>query len=318
MKKSKKTIILTILLIFGISTGGFSLSLEDIQDGVAGFSSNIAQSLPFNSTLGLNWSNAYIGKLFPSIPPHFGAGLSLGFTTFDSGVINSMAALFNESLPWDMDKLILPVYTAEARIGGLFLPFDVGFKVGYLPEIDLFGLDVNYLLVGADVRYAVMEGNIILPQISVGVGLNYLEGGIGVRGSNFTVDFDEGGGGSLTIANPRIGLEWSTYTLDLRAQISKSFIIITPYAGIGATYGWSTAGYNIRADISGDINEAGENYGIVITDAGMSSMVDNESLGFRAFGGLSVNLAILKIDLAGLYSFSDGNYGVSLGFRFQL
>ena len=318
MIKQKKVVFLAFLLFISVSFYGFTLDLSELQVSVNSFSQSMAESLPFNSTIGLNWSDAWIGKLIPSAFPHFGVGIALGFTTLDIGAISSLADRFDFSMPdmpLGMDRFMLPAYTAEARLGGFFLPFDVGVKFGYLPNADFLidSISIDYMLIGADVRYAVMEGNVILPKISLALGFNYLRGGIGINGPDLSFDHSNG---SINIESPKIGLKWHTYTLDVRAQVSKSFVIITPYAGLGASYGRSSAGYSLDAKITGDLNLEDES--ITISSTGMSSMIDSNDVNFRAFGGLSLDLTILKIDLTGQYSFKDGNYGASLGFRIQL
>ena len=319
MKKKIKVLFIASLLILCIGVKAFSQSsLSDIRSSVNAFSSVMAESLPFNSTLGLNWSDAYIGKLFPSVPPHFGAGISLGFTSLDLPVFNKLLEAFGGSalgnMPFSMERMILPAYTAEVRLGGFFLPFDLGFKVGYLPEVKFPGVDdlkIRYTLIGFDVRYALMEGNVILPKLSLALGFNYLEGGIGTSiGESINITHE---GNTINISAPTFGLKWEAYTFDLRAQISKSFLIVTPYAGLGATYGWSSAGYEIEANITGGsgVEEISGNR--------MSSMVENSGqFAFRAFGGLSINILVLRLDFSGMYNFSDSNFGASFGIRFQL
>jgi len=39
---------------------------------------------------------------------------------------------------------------------------------------------------------------------------------------------------------------------------------------------------------------------------------------FRAFGGISFDIDILRIDLTGLYDVKRGNFGVTLGARIQM
>ena len=56
--------------------------LDELKSRLDSFSEAMALSLPFNSTIGLNWSDAYIGQ-FLRLPPHFGAGLSVGVTALN-------------------------------------------------------------------------------------------------------------------------------------------------------------------------------------------------------------------------------------------
>jgi hypothetical protein len=334
MNKNKKIFGLAAALAVFAAVSAFSQvpDLADLQKGVSDFSDAMAKSLPFNASLGLNWSDAYVGKFLPSVPPHFGAGGFFGFTTMQMPMINTLAGYLGYNIPFNMDKMFLPAYAAEGRLGGFFLPFDVGLKFGMLPEIDLWGtnLKTDYTMFGADVRYAVMEGNLVLPKISVGLGFNYLKGGIGAKVGNAQT-FDVGPD-TLVLAAPDLGLIWETKSLDVKAQISKSFIIVTPYAGVGASYAWSKAGYEVNTAVTYNgtpIDEPAKtaiaNYlkgqnveGVSVDENGISSIQNIEGFSARIFGGISFNVAVVKFDLSALYNVLDGNFGGSLGVRFQL
>ncbi|MCA1950251.1 MAG: hypothetical protein LDL24_06750, partial [Treponema sp.] len=137
---------------------------------------------------------------------------------------------------------------------------------------------------------------------------------------------------TITATKPELGLSWETTTIDLKAQVSKGLLIFTPYAGLGASYGMSKAGYFVKSAIKYDGNTISDSQlqqikdtlsqnGITppdISATGISSYFANNGLAFRAFGGLSLNILVLRLDLTGLYNFSDGSYGGSLGVRFQL
>ena len=333
MRKQIKVKIIVVLLAIGVAFSGFSQvvipDLADLQEGIASFSEDLAKALPFNSSLGLNWSDAYVGKFIPSVPPHFGIGASFGFTTMKLPILDTLAGYFGLDIPFKIDRMFIPAYAGEARIGGLFLPFDVGFKIGYIPPITLWGslVNMNYMNVGADLRWALVKGNVILPKISLGIGVNYLKGGVGATvgtGHSFTYldEFDVEQ--TISLSDIDANFEWESTSIDFKAQISKSFLIITPYAGIGASYAWSKAGYTVDATISGDLTEAKEYLddlglgNLYLTTEGMSSIIKNGGFNFRAFGGFSLNVAVVKFDFTALYSFLDGNFGGSFGIRFQL
>jgi hypothetical protein len=339
MNKAKKILVFSVLLAVFALFSGFSHDLGDLQNRVESFSENLVKALPFNASLGLNWSDAYIGKLFPGAPPHFGAGGVFGVTTMDMPVMKEMAGLLDFTIPFDMNRLLLPAYAAEARIGGFFLPFDLGVKFGILRPLDLWGTDMTmeYTLLGAELRYALVDGkkHKALPNVSLGVGYNYLKGGVGTRlGNDLSYAFIDDGGSShhLDIASPRVGLKWETSALDFKAQISKSFLIITPYMGVGVSLAWSKAGYGIDSAATLDNKPIGSaeketvaQYlsgagleGLDLEKDGLSSMIKNFGANYRVFGGLSFNLAVIRLDITGLYSFADKNYGFSLGARFQL
>lgn len=307
--------------------------IADIQKGAEDVAKAMARALPFNSTVGLNWSDAYIGQLL-SLPPHFGVGIVGGMTTLDSadmtGILESMGGDLGD-IP---EKLPFPAMAAEGRIGGFILPFDLGLKVGFIPgplADSIKDVTLDYFLVGGDVRYALFKGGLILPKVSVGFGINHLSGAFGTTVSGGQA-FDLPGGNTLKATDPEIGFEWENTTFELKAQVSKSLLIITPYAGLGAAYGRSTAGYYLKSDVLYNDNPIGPaqvteikqlltNAGITPPDVsatGMSSSYDVSGWAIRAFGGLSLNMLVLKFDLTGMYNLTDGNYGASLGLRLQL
>ncbi|MDR2193828.1 MAG: hypothetical protein LBP19_05095 [Treponema sp.] len=63
MKRKRNMLILSVLLLY--SSLGFAQtpsSLSDVQGAFDGLSKALAKSLPFNASVGLNWSDAYIGQ----------------------------------------------------------------------------------------------------------------------------------------------------------------------------------------------------------------------------------------------------------------
>lgn len=336
MGKIIKTGAFTMLLVAGISCAAFAQAtdLSQVQGSLADFSDEAARSLPFHASMGLNWSDAYIGKIFPSLPPHFGAGLAAGFTTMDAPAIKTLAGHLGYTLPGNGERLYYPSYTAEARIGGFFAPMDLGVKFGYLPSWGLPGgkTDVSSLLAGGDIRFAILDGkaNMLLPNVSLGAGVNYLKGG--VRGESGLTQTFNLGDDALALKNPTVNLTWESLSLDVKAQISKSFLILTPYLGAGASYAWTTTGYSTDADVTlngaplsqvlitgiqGLLNIAGLG-DINVTQSGISSELDKNAFSFRLFGGISVNLLVVRLDVTGLYSIPNGDYGATVGLRFQL
>ncbi|QQO08235.1 DUF6588 family protein [Breznakiella homolactica] len=330
MKTQTKITALMLIMGLAVAVSSFASPLDGLQKQVDKFADSMAESLPMNSTIGLNWSDAYIGQLI-SAPPHLGVGVFAGVTTFDMDIIDELAAAMGATVDLDLNKFPMPAFGGDLRIGGFFLPFDVGIKFGMLSDLDLGDININYMLVGGDIRYALLKGNAVLPKISIGVGVNYLKGGVGAtlnKGHRFEIGPDY-----IEVTDPSANFEWETTTLDFKAQISKSFAIITPYLGLGVTHGWSKAGYEIESDIlyngypmtdtqAKQINNALSAQGVPTIDfdgsKGFSSIQSVNGWGFRAFGGFSINIVVIKIDLSGMYNFLDGNYGGTLGIRFQL
>jgi hypothetical protein len=319
-------ILFAALLFSAASAFSQSADIERIQEEASTFADTLASALPFNSTIGLNWSDAYTGNF-----PHLGFGITAGVTVVDSDkvspLLTELGYSYDSSIP-----LAIPAAVGEVRVGGLILPFDVGLKAGFIPETAgealssaSGGLTTDYLLVGADVRYALLKGGILIPKVSIGVGFNYLKGSVSTAvGSSESYTYSDGTTDyTITADAPTLTLEWESKTIDFKVQASKSLLIFTPYIGAGFSYGWSSAGYSVKSDVTGDIEAmqaALESAGIDspdISSTGISYTKSVTGYSARAFGGLSVNLLIVKLDLTGLYNFNDGTYGASAGARIQ-
>jgi hypothetical protein len=332
MKKIKKVLGFVLGMAIFVTAPLFPQDLADLQKAAGEFSGALAKSLPFNAALGLNWADAYIGMFFPGFPPHFGVGAALGYTTMDFAAFDKLLNQFDLSVPggFNLGQMALPAYVTEARIGGLVLPFDVGLKFGAFENLGSSSASVNYTLLGGELRYALMDGkeNLLLPNLSVAAGLNYLNGSFTKTGSSLSFSIPQSAD-QLQLSNPKVKLQWETLALDFKAQVSKSFLIMTPYIGLGASHAWSSAGYTAEGTLSypaalqdgNAINTALKAAGVEGLDfsgKGFSTSFEETGWSLRAFGGLSVNFALFRLDLTGLFNFFDGNYGVTLGGRFQI
>lgn len=156
------------------------------------------------------------------------------------------------TLPVEIDALIqqfgmpIPGMMAEARIGGFGLPFDIGLKYGeFLPELEALvnlqdlGLNLDYLVAGADVRFRLIEESGIVPMISVGGSVNYMEGGIGLTGllsgsQSITIDLSPSPNVVLSLDDPSFDFTRNAFTIDLKAQAIKNLWILTPHTLVSA------------------------------------------------------------------------------------
>jgi len=342
MRNFKKILVIFTAILIFTAIPVFSLDgLDDLQENVNNFTKSMANSLPFNSTMGLNWSDAYIGR-FIAIPPHIGVGVTTGFTTMDFGSINQLLEMFNVPLPIDVNLggLPLPGYTADARIGGILIPFDVGVKFGLLNiekgfwdffKIDNVDFTMNYRLIGFDLRYALLGSKKSPLKISLGAGFNWMDGGISMPIPDVVPLSFKFGNYTIDLPSPGLGLNWSARSLDFKIQASVKVLILTPYIGFGATHAWSRAGYGLTTEenikINGDdidlediaIMDELKDYGLAgITSRGFEHYDEVKGWSFRAFGGFSINVTFLRFDITGMYDFLSKNYGVTFGTRFQL
>jgi hypothetical protein len=400
-----KKFLIVITLIFVIAGGAFAQDPTDIgydtmRGQLEGFASGVANALPMASTIGLQWSKAYLGQL-----PHFGVGIAVGFASipfssmdalFEAFGIPDFLGEFTDTLPSEFSGLIgmlgfpFPAVVADARIGGIILPFDIGIKAGYIPP-ELYGIlddatggfispdTLDYALFGFDIRYALLKepkGFSLIPDLIIGGGYNYYRGKIALPmpGMDFAIEdipipiaaevsslsYDPKNTAtyynySLSMTDPAVGFSWQSHVIDLKAQISKKILlIITPYAGIGASYGRSRADAGMFVeptvtkngapssleemekdlaaaeealdeltgkDKTGLIGEGEYDFSDIAIptgeDAGfvVSSWVNG--WGFRAYGGLSINLFFIKLDASVMYDIIGQSLGAQVGLRIQ-
>lgn len=346
MRKALIVLVLVLALIpvgntlFAQEVDGID-GLADFKSGFESFSEEFAKSLPLNSTIGLNWSDAYIGQLLPF--PSFGVGITTGFTTIPLGVLEDLVddlGLDSGSALGDVPGIGIPMpgFAVDARIGGVFLPFDAGVKFGTIPDLDVGDVKVEYTSFGMDVRYAVVEGGLIWPKISVGVGFNHLSGRVAAPLGLGDTDIanvadpqdpeNEEKSYILTLTSPNIDFDWTANVLDFKVQVSKSFLVVEPHIGLGASYGWvkTNAGFDTSIEVTpkggappiDDLAELGRGVGVDISDDGIGISTDENPFAIRAFGGASLNLLLFRFDLGGMYNFNSGAFGATLGARFQL
>lgn len=352
----KRALLVAILVL--VAATGFSQidQLKTIASGLQTFTNAMATSIPLNSTTGNIWSDAYIGQLI-AVPPHFGVGATAAITCIPGDYLNTLTTAISGAV--SPEELGLPSYlasfgvpipaaVANARVGGFILPFDVGVKFGYLPDeakalLSGAGLNVSYLLAGADVRYALLNEKKNFIDLSVGVSLNYLSSTMTIPtkmgATDYTFVLPDSSTHTLRMAEPQIYLGWSCLAADVTAQVSKRILFLTPYLGVGATFGRPSVTTGIQSALTYD--------GAAMTDAQMSALqtlYDNlVTMGLpapvnpstlkegylfqsdvsggtdlRVYGGFSLDILVVSLDINALYSFIGKNYGANVGLRVQL
>src|SRR5690554_5976988 len=160
-------LILAFMLIFSLAFSQAEVDLAVFKDGLHAFLDDINLSLPDSTLSGVTWSDAYIGQ-FIGVPPHFGVGLATGVSRFRVAGLAKTLKLVGSELP--MNELIFPTIALEGRLGGFILPFDIGLRFGFLPEVQIKDVGLKYLHYGADIRYARLKQNLVLPNISLALG----------------------------------------------------------------------------------------------------------------------------------------------------
>ncbi len=296
---------------------------------------DLSKAQLFNSTFGLSWSDAFIGTSYP-FPARFGIGLAAGATEFEAGETRK----FLEELGYGgslLGNLSMPSAALEARIGGILLPFDVGFKVDIIPDTlgsvvsnEDVRLKLAYRVVGMDVRCSLLRNKRYAPDLSVGIGYNH-------AASEFAFRVDGvqriavPGYGELTVKDADVGIAWSTSSVDYRLHASKRIFFLTPYAGVGAAKGWSRSSYSVEGTFRKDsfpIDSAevakiraalglSDLESVEFSIRGFASRFSVSGWMLRAYGGGAIEFGSLFLDLSWVRNFSDGSSGFAVGLRLQ-
>ena len=102
----------------------------EVKANMNKFSKDLLQVIPNVSLQQGVWPDAYIGKVFPGFPPHLGGGVTAGFATVKTtalkDAIKEMEDALSVKFPTLPDTFLFPTITVDAKVGGLFLPFDIG------------------------------------------------------------------------------------------------------------------------------------------------------------------------------------------------
>jgi len=342
-----KRFIIIFSLLALVSVPAFSqVDFQDFEDAFSGFSGEVAQSLPYASTIGLTWSDATVRGF-----PHFGAGISAGAVTIPQKAFNDVATQLGDGFPSDMDfsdwGLPFPGYTIEGRVGLPILPFDVGAKFGTITPTMAKSIEkstdvaTNYTMGGFEVRMPIIKQKLLIPSISLAAGYTFLTGGVSTSIDGLPTEFSADTGNDtlntelqkLSFENPKLRFEWETSVIDFKVQASENLLIFTPYAGMGYSYGISSAGGGLETqllyndeeitqeqidDIKGAFEAADKEAPELDKEKGITVKEPTKGGTMRAFGGLSVNLLILKLDLTAQYSFLTKSFGATLGARIQI
>jgi len=339
--------VLVVLGILILVAGGLSaLDYASFADAFQAFSDETAATLPATAAMsGLSWSPAYIGQL-----PHFGAGLSLGFSTIPWEVVSPLIDDLTLTLPSEfeyVEKFGLPIPAAalDARLGGFLFPFDIGFKFGFVPEQlreKLGKVSLDYMLIGGDIRIPILQDKGAVPALSISGGYTFMRGNVGIPDivtGDYEVDLTGYGEGILRASSPELTMLWDTHTFVGKVQASKDLFIFTPHVGLGAAYGVSNVGGGVSSSVEYDPDGGAPNFaplaqtdiddiiaaltlaGEPIPDLDSNSILVSSAVNgfsFWVYGGTAINLLFLKVDLSAMYNILSKSYGGAVNVRVQL
>lgn len=288
----------------------YTTTINALQD----FTDEITDVVP-NTQIQQNvWADAWIGNILPK--PNFGFGINAGVSKFDlTSLANAAKALSMNNAGDIPTNTVWPTITVDARVGGFMFPFDVGFTVMSLDSSTLAlyekAVDPAYFdlfMVGGDIRYAILEGGLMLPKLSAGLGVYHTSG-------NFGVEYD---GSSAE-------LDFSATSLVLSAQTSIKLLFFTPFAGARVMLTNSSADWKVHAnwnsilDTSNAQIQQAMKYGILPSDfSGGSSSGFFSNIRPVLFGGFSFSFLVVDLTVSGSYDFISSIPSGALSLRLSI
>ena len=286
--------------------------LTTVISGLTGFCDELADAIP-NVQMQQNvWAPAWVGNYL-----HFGFGINVGVSDLDISMLKEIAvSLGIDEIAEVQDDLYFPTVTADFRIGGVFLPFDVGFTFFSLDTSDLGSsieeamdpISFSLYAVGFDVRYALLQGGAYFrPRMSVTAGFYYTDGGI------YVADEDA-----------KASLDFQSITWVLGAQGSVKFVCFIPFAGIRGLFTKTTVDWYAEANWPEILTDVDDEYYTLLSNAlnwGIlpdtleGSNTSEFSFHPQIYGGFGLDLLALDITFSGTYDFVSAIGSIALSMR---
>jgi len=337
----KRIISIFLLALLIAATAAAQPTEAQMKTGLESLFGRLGTGLALDASNGLVWSDALLSGF-----PHFGLGLSIGAGASGKGSFGDFFKVLGSDLPsmfaaLDDFGVPVPSIAGTFKIGLPFLPVDIGFAGATVPGSlgNSIGMDLGYTNFGAQLRYGLVKENFLLPDISAGLGLSYQAGKLGgmKMGSSDRPDYEKTIGPDTyqVFVTPTMTMDWTALNVDGTLQISKNFLIITPYLGIGYTVGkstvsgstgvstkvmkTSTGGGSVEVDMAA-LNAALVSNGYAAQDysATVTAAVSSPNSVFRVYGGLSLWFLFIITDVQVMYAPITGNVGLSTNMRFQI
>lgn len=259
-------------------------SVSVVNGGLGDFAESLGKSIPQTAVQQNVYADAYIGNLFPSLPPHFAVGANVGVTHVNTeGIAAAADALFISGVD---DSYYFPVFNADIRIGGVFLPFDIGVSFMKFNNLEAGAMDadfsVDFFTVAADVRYALLKDGLICPALSVGVGYSYNSGSFAVSASH-----------------AETAVDYDVQTLYAAVQLSKTLNIpvvkigFTPFVGVRGILSKYSNDWSWK--IKGDVASALDALGVSAGGSGTASSDGFGGFQPQIYGGVGINFMLVQI-----------------------
>lgn len=300
---------------YGLKTDNpYTTAVDGLNDFTGGLDDSILNTQPLQNV----WAESWIGMLIPNVK--FGFGINAGLASLDiSPLKDAASALAIDEAENLNDTLAFPTATADLRLGGFILPFDIGFTISSIDSSKIEELDdkispceFDYFSAGGDLRFCILNkgSKLVHARISLSGGGYYTKGSVKVadkESSESSASFD-----------------FNSTTLFLGAQANAKLFCFVPFAGgrvaIAKTnIKWAAHAdwLNILGDDSNGYIAKAVKYNILPSDFGNES--ESEwTLHPQVFGGIGIDLFIIDVSVSASYDFAKQILGAAASVRFSL
>lgn len=255
---------LALLLLTAVPTAGQAVGEARVRDAIDDAVDGLGQALGGGSPL--TGPAATTGG-----PLALRAGLDFGL---------SVAEVEDPRRPAGEIDVALPVGGAHAALG-LTRGIDVLGKAGLVAAGDDY--EALALKLGLGARVALLRDRVTLPDLSVSLYRTWVDG----------LEYGD-------LGEDEIAFEADVATWSLRLDASKSFAVVTPYAGVGLDRTGVDADYRIPLGLSTGGQE-------------IRGAVDADGTHGKAYAGLELDLLVLRASFEAGTAASGPFFGVAVG-----
>lgn len=243
------------------------------------------------------------------------------------------------------EGFVLPTATLDIRLGGLVLPFDVGicammtnpaiFDIKLSEPSTIIGMNqamtfdlqgfkgfIDYVTLGADLRYRFFEGSTFVPVISIGGGYYYTQGNFKI-GTTDSREITIAGKTGNQVTDMNIGIGFQTHVAFAQIQISKEIGFANLFLGARGvisntttSWAWDYKTKNENPELSAASNEAHDDGCVTangIDESFHDGIWDMTKIQPQIFAGVGFNAWKFQFTLgacADVRSFFDPQYNI--------
>lgn len=294
---------------------GFSNPYTTAQNGLDGFCDDLCDTIPNTQTLQNVWAQSWIGMLIPNA--HFGVGVNAGVAMLNIESLIDVAEALSIDASDLPDKLVFPTATLDARIGGIVLPFDLGFTISTIDSTKIGALDdaispcaFEYFSIGGDLRYRLLDagGKIFNARVSATAGGYYTSGSVDVS--------DDG-------SKSKVGMDFKSTTLFVGAQASAKAMCFVPFLGGRIAFTKTKVDWEADADwnemLGGDEDSITDVMSWGILPSHFSGDADSGwKVRPQVYGGIGFDLFVIELTVSASYDFVAGIPGGAVSVRLAI